>query len=86
MDLEKLLGTVKMYLAMMEYVDANRVPGDRKPRPSEILPHCKWMLNQIPDHVEAGQMEKANRWLGFVQACLWANGTFTIDQMKDHNR
>jgi len=32
-----------------------------------------------------GRMEKAFRWLGFVQGCLWACRVYTVDQLKHHN-
>jgi len=31
-------------------------------------------------------IEKAMRWLGFVQGVLWLHGDFTLDQMREHNR
>lgn len=31
-------------------------------------------------------MDKANRWLGFIQATLWIDGFYTIDEMKADNR
>jgi hypothetical protein len=30
--------------------------------------------------------EKFMRWLGFMQGVLWAEGLYTIEQLKDHNR
>jgi len=36
--------------------------------------------------VKEGRRRKANRWLGFVQGFLWANGIYTIEEMKEHNR
>ena len=50
------------------------------------LQHCRWMLGQIPDIVASNKIEKANRWLGFVQGILWAHGYCTITEMKSHNR
>src|SRR4030095_7725392 len=34
----------------------------------------------------AATREKFMRWLGFMQGVLYAEGIFTIDQMKEHNR
>ena len=33
-----------------------------------------------------GRIEKAHRWLGFIQGILWQSGNFTIDQLANHNR
>lgn len=50
------------------------------------LVHCHSMLDRIEEFVRAGRMEKASRWLGFVQGVLWAGGLFTLDQLKAHNK
>lgn len=38
------------------------------------------------NHFREGRIEKAFRWLGFVQGCLWATGQYTLDELKNHNR
>lgn len=42
------------------------------------LNHCRWMLNEIPNFLPEDpwkqNLEKANRWLGFVQGILWTHG------------
>lgn len=50
------------------------------------LDHCMGMLNQIDDFVNEGRLEKAFRWLGFVQGVLWSNGMFSLDDLKNDNR
>jgi len=52
----------------------------------ETYKHILWMLWRIPFFVKEGRRRKANRWLGFVQGFLWANGIYTIEEMKEHNR
>ena len=44
------------------------------------LDHIKFMLDNLPE-----DMEKANRWLGFIQGVLWTRGIYTIDDMREHN-
>ena len=49
--------------------------------------HLRWMLNEIPKFLETpNKIEKAHRWLGFVQGVLYASGFYSIDEMKSHNR
>jgi len=48
--------------------------------------HVKTMLDRIPAFMAEGRVEKAMRWLGFIQGWLWARGFYTIEQMADHNR
>lgn len=31
-------------------------------------------------------VEKAMRWLGFIQGCLWMVGEKTVDEMREDNR
>lgn len=51
-----------------------------------VLEHCAGMLDQMEEFVQQGRMEKAFRWLGFLQGCLWSVGVYTIEEMKNHNR
>ena len=50
---------------------------------SERLMYVSTML---PKMKQFEDVEKAHRWLGFVQGVLWAEGIFTIDEMREHNR
>ncbi len=51
----------------------------------EVLQHIKWMTTAaqsfIPDHVD-----KAMRWLGFIQGVLFCLGFFTIEELRGHSR
>jgi len=59
--------------------------------------HILWMCGEthkILDTLGGGPgdredrfiLEKAMRWLGFVQDGLWVVGIYSIEEMKDHNR
>jgi len=59
--------------------------------------HLLWMCQEthkILDHVAGGPgdredrfiVEKAMRWLGFIQGGLWSQGFYSIEDMKNHNR
>jgi len=48
--------------------------------------HLITMCEKIPTIVDEGRLEKAHRWLGFVQGCLWVFGLKLIDEMKEDNR
>jgi len=48
--------------------------------------HLAWMCNKAIDFVTAGEADKAMRWLCFIQGVLWTHSTFTIEEMRDHNR
>lgn len=55
------------------------------PSTRQALEHAGWMCDQIPGMVEAereASLGKVMRWLGFVQATLWANGIRSVEQMR----
>lgn len=47
------------------------------------LEHLRWMLESCYTLVEDGSMDKANRWIGFIQGALWAEEKTTIDIERD---
>ena len=52
------------------------------------LGHCYAMLPDLRKFVEEGtqkKLEKAFRWIGFIQGVLWSKGIFTIDEMRYDN-
>jgi len=50
-----------------------------------ILAHCHALMDEMEQFVAEGRLEKAFRWLGFVQGCLWSCRVYTVDQLKRHN-
>lgn len=47
--------------------------------------HLAWMCEHILKLVIQNEVEKACRWLGFVQGCLYMSSDFTIDDLRTHN-
>lgn len=52
---------------------------------SSALCHAGWMCQEVIEFVEEDRMEKANRWVGFIQGIFWCHCVFTIDEMRQHN-
>ena len=50
------------------------------------LVHCHCMLEKMEKFVKEGRIEKAFRWLGFVQGCLWSAGHYSLEDLMDHSR
>lgn len=48
--------------------------------------HVLGMLPKVRAFLDEGRVEKAMRWLGFVQGWLWAIGRYTVPELADHNR
>lgn len=44
------------------------------------------MPAQIVAFIHAGRREKAMRWLGFIQGVFWAEGVYTLDELKEHSK
>jgi len=44
------------------------------------------MSGKIIDFIQQERIEKAMRWLGFIQGMLFMMGDFTVDELKSHNR
>ena len=47
--------------------------------------HLLKMIPQIEEFIDQGRLEKAFRWLGFMQGAFWALGDYTISELKRHN-
>jgi len=50
------------------------------------LSHLGWMCGQILQFVEQDKMDKAMRWLGFVQGAFWVFRFRTVEAMKQDNK
>ncbi|MDD2696684.1 MAG: hypothetical protein PHE52_00800 [Candidatus Pacebacteria bacterium] len=44
------------------------------------------MLDKMEGFLKEGRIEKAFRWLGFIQGCLWSTGEYTLEDLMNHNR
>ena len=50
------------------------------------LEHCHGMLDKMEVFIKEDRLDKVNRWLGFIQGCLWMSGNHTLDSLKNMNR
>ena len=48
--------------------------------------HLKFMCEEAQRFVDQGRIEKAMRWLGFIQGWFWKSGIFSLDDLKNHSR
>ena len=67
-------------------VDPQRWSSTRCPDFDPMLGHVLFMVEEATKFVDAGEMEKAMRWLGFIQGVLWSVGVETIDTFKQMNK
>lgn len=48
--------------------------------------HLVWMCDQAIGFVAEGRIEKAMRWLGFIQGALWCMGVKTLNALRDDSK
>jgi hypothetical protein len=49
--------------------------------------HLMYMICTVLDElIPLGKIEKAMRWLGWVQCAMVVNGFFTLEEVKNHSR
>ncbi len=84
---EQVVTVVEKYeLELKKVVSALRIsPETKDPLDAPALAHALWMCEQTKAYATTN-MEKASRWLGFIQGVLWTKGVFSISDMKDDNR
>ena len=84
---EKILEIVSLYQRELQKLqaDLNEVPYAIA-IPSSMILHCLQMLDQIKIFVGTARIEKAFRWLGFVQGALWSHGVYSINELRNHSR
>ena len=89
MDGPKILEVIGIY---RQHFTEKGIPAADFPhigRPNSkhgILAHCHGMLAKMEVFVKEGRIDKAFRWPGFVQGCLWSTGQYSLEELKNHNR
>lgn len=89
MDRRKLIHTIDSYSSYFKSLDVQPVRHARMlPFEDRVLgfQHCHFMIEAMRDFVAEERLDKAFRWLGFVQGFLWSQGAYTIEDLADHNR
>ncbi len=54
--------------------------------PISHLQHVLWMCIEAQSLVDQGRIEKAMRWLGFVQGFMWALDLRTLESLKNDSK
>ena len=82
---EKVKSVVEYYRQQMHWIAPQEADKTKTITGEGAAEHVRWMLDRIDEFVDEGRIEKAFRWLGFVQGVLWLDGRFSIDEMRHHN-
>lgn len=84
---EKILEVVNAYSDMLHEAGITPAMANLEDvcHPGEVAPHVLWMCEQVRCLVADGRIEKAFRWLGFMQGALWSAGYTTIGNARRAN-
>ncbi len=83
---EKILEVVGRYKQLWPTVYPHSYRDRPMPSRFEQIQHLNYMLLSIELFVREGRIEKAFRWLGFAQGILWTLGSFSIEELGEHNK
>ena len=92
---ERVAVVAQLYLDRARFDGLSHLPSPFK---SRIVNCCQRLIEfiaeaedtRLDEHAEVREdgkllVQKAHRWLGFVQGLLWANDVYTIDELRLHN-
>lgn len=83
-----------MYATLLRYTpELEPVRYDPERRPiflgEKEAEHIMWMCEEghrLATSPAPESIEKAMRWLGFIQGAFWIGGDFTIAEITEHNK
>ena len=86
---EKVLNSLNMYRECLLELNAEPIDFTHSKyveSSEDILGHCLGMIDKTIQFINEGRVDKAFRWLGFMQGCMWSQGLYTIDELSNHNK
>lgn len=94
MDIKKAREVVEEYRRLLGNLKSQEGPFNKQPSKADALRHTHSMLGRMEGFLDNYESEvgshkdwdKFNRWLGFMQGVFWLTGTYTLNEMRDHNR
>jgi hypothetical protein len=54
--------------------------------PDARISHLMFMCQEAQKFVDEGRVEKAMRWLGFLQGVMWKDDWYSLNDLKNHSR
>ena len=48
--------------------------------------YCTTMVPRALKFIEEGEIDKAHRWLVFIQGVMWVEKIYTLEELKAHSR
>ncbi len=86
-DIKSLVGIYKIIFRdySPKKMDKNRLVSfsiDKK----AVFSHLRYMMDEIDRFVDEVRLDKAFRWLGFIQGVLFYKGYYSLHDLKLHNK
>ena len=84
--LQKIIGIYRDKFNECGITGADYIHGELLDSPENGLAHCYGMLEKMEGFIKERRMDKAYRWLGFIQGVLWSHRVYTLVELKNHSR
>lgn len=93
-QVEQILQALSRYEQRLkgQYDPVRQAGSLANPPVTQAMQHILWMIGETQQHAERGHLDKAWRWLCFIQGVAWALGWGpfstgpTIDDFRADNR
>lgn len=82
---EKVKEVLDKYESRLQVNGFKPIRGADKAHLFDRINHLTWMCIEARSFVDQGRLEKAMRWLGFIQGAFWAFCLDTVENMKLDN-
>ena len=79
--------TAELFARYLDIIEqARSADGGAASLPGTDLAHLAWLCREGIERIDAIPVDKASRWLGFVQGCLTMQGLISVEGERDHSR
>ena len=82
---EKFVAMVARNRELLENAEGQAIVPRRNPDIPTLFSHLAWMLNESVHFHRNGKIQKANRWLGYVQGVMAMGGSVSLAALKRAN-
>jgi len=82
---ERFVAMVVHNRVLLEGVEGQAIVPRRNPAIPTLHSHLVWMLTEAVHFHRNGKIQKANRWLGYVQGVMAMGGNVSLEALKRAN-
>jgi hypothetical protein len=87
---EDIKSLMVIYKSIFREYSPKKIDGNRHASfdvdKEAVFSHLRYMMDEIDRFVDEGILDKAFRWLGFIQGILFYEGYYSLDSLKQHNK